>query len=154
MKSLPLAYNKDTQEDKEGVFDSVATIEISLNILNEVIKTMQVNVDIMENACKIGHLTATDLADYLVLKQNMPFRTAYYITKELVQEANRLNKDISELNINEIRNSTKELENIDEEIISYLNLKNSMNSRDSFGGTSTNQTKIQIDNFKDWLKDN
>ncbi|MDX4037575.1 argininosuccinate lyase [Aliarcobacter skirrowii] len=154
MKSLPLAYNKDTQEDKEGVFDSVATIEISLNILNEVIKTMKVNVDIMENACKIGHLTATDLADYLVLKQNMPFRTAYYITKELVQEANRLNKDISELNINEIRNSTKELENIDEEIISYLNLKNSMNSRDSFGGTSTKQTKIQIDNFKDWLKDN
>ncbi len=64
MKGLPLAYNKDTQEDKEGVFDSVRTIEISLKILNEVIKTMIVNVDKMESACKIGHLSATDLADF------------------------------------------------------------------------------------------
>ncbi|RXI27643.1 argininosuccinate lyase [Aliarcobacter trophiarum] len=152
MKSLPLAYNKDTQEDKEGVFDSVSTIEISLNILNEVIKTMVVNKDNMANACKIGHLTATDLADYLVAKQNMPFRTAYYITKELVQKANSLNKDISELNIAEIRSGAKELENIDEEIVSYLNLENSMNSRDSFGGTSTKQTLAQIEYFKEWLK--
>ena len=151
MKSLPLAYNKDTQEDKEGVFDSVETIEISLNILNEVIKTMIVKEENMENASKIGHLTATDLADYLVAKQNMPFRTAYYITKEVVQKANSLNKDISQLNISEIRSSTKELENIDEEIVSYLSLENSMNSRNSFGGTSTKQTKFQIDYFKEWL---
>ncbi len=94
MKSLPLAYNKDTQEDKEGVLIQLLLLKYHLNILNEVIKTMKVNVDIMENACKVGHLTATDLADYLVSKQNMPFRTAYYITKKLVQEANRLNKDI------------------------------------------------------------
>ncbi|WP_198305513.1 argininosuccinate lyase [Arcobacter vandammei] len=151
MKSLPLAYNKDTQEDKEGVFDSVATIEISLSILNEVIKTMIVNVDSMRNACKVGHLTATDLADYLVQKLNMPFRTAYYITKDVVSFANSLNKDISELNISEIRKSSKELENINEEIVSYLNLENSMNSRNSYGGTSTKQTEIQIEEFKKWL---
>ena len=151
MKSLPLAYNKDTQEDKEGVFDSVETIEISLNILNEVIKTMIVKEENMKSACKIGHLTATDLADYLVAKQNMPFRTAYYITKEVVQKANNLNKDISQLNISEIRSSSKELENIDEEIVSYLSLENSMNSRNSFGGTSTKQTEVQISYFKDWL---
>ena len=151
MKSLPLAYNKDTQEDKEGVFDSVETIEISLNILNEVIKTMIVKEENMKSACKIGHLTATDLADYLVAKQNMPFRTAYYITKEVVQKANNLNKDISQLNISEIRSSSKELENIDEEIVSYLSLENSMNSRNSFGGTSTKQTEFQIDYFKEWL---
>ena len=151
MKGLPLAYNKDTQEDKEGVFDSVETIEISLNILNEVIKTMIEKEENMKSACKIGHLTATDLADYLVAKQNMPFRTAYYITKEVVQKANNLNKDISQLNISEIRSSSKELENIDEEIVSYLSLENSMNSRNSFGGTSTKQTEFQIDYFKEWL---
>ena len=152
MKSLPLAYNKDTQEDKEGVFDSVATIEISLSILNEVIKTMIVNVDSMRDACKVGHLTATDLADYLVQKLNMPFRTAYYITKDVVSFANILNKDISELNIDEIRKSSKELENINEEIVSYLNLENSMNSRNSYGGTSTKQTEIQIEEFRKWLE--
>ncbi|MCG3693177.1 argininosuccinate lyase [Aliarcobacter butzleri] len=152
MKGLPLAYNKDTQEDKEGVFDSVKTVEISISILNEVIKTMIVNVDKMQNACKIGHLTATDLADYLVQKQNMPFRTAYYITKDVVALANSLNKDISELSIDEIRKANDELKNINEDIILYLDLKNSMNARDSFGGTSTKQTESQIEYFKKWLE--
>ncbi len=152
MKGLPLAYNKDTQEDKEGVFDSVKTIEISLNILNEVIKTMIVNVDKMEGACKIGHLSATDLADYLVQKQNMAFRTAYYITKDVVEKANSLNKDISELTISEIRESNEEIKDIDEEIIKYLDLRNSMNARTSLGGTSTKQTLMQIEDFEEWLK--
>ncbi|MCT7600642.1 argininosuccinate lyase [Aliarcobacter butzleri] len=152
MKGLPLAYNKDTQEDKEGVFDSVKTVEISISILNEVIKTMIVNVDKMQNACKIGHLTATDLADYLVQKQNMPFRTAYYITKDVVALANNLNKDISELSIDEIREANNELKNINEDIVLYLDLKNSMNARNSFGGTSTKQTESQIEYFKKWLE--
>lgn len=152
MKGLPLAYNKDTQEDKEGVFDSVKTVEISISILNEVIKTMIVNVDKMQNACKVGHLTATDLADYLVQKQNMPFRTAYYITKDVVALANSLNKDISELSIDEIRSANDELKNINEDIILYLDLKNSMNARNSFGGTSTKQTESQIEYFKKWLE--
>ncbi|AXH14409.1 argininosuccinate lyase [Malaciobacter mytili LMG 24559] len=154
MKGLPLAYNKDTQEDKEGVFDSVKTIEISLKILNEVIKTMIVNVDKMQKACKIGHLSATDLADYLVQKQNLPFRTAYYITKDVVALANSLNKDISELNIDEIRSANEEIKNIDEEIVMYLDLKASMNARTSFGGTSTKQTENQIEVFKTWLTRN
>ncbi len=154
MKGLPLAYNKDTQEDKEGVFDSVKTIEISLKILNEVIKTMIVNVDKMESACKIGHLSATDLADFLVQKQNMPFRTAYYITKDVVGKANSLNKDLSELTIDEIRSSNDEIKNIDEEIIMYLDLRNSMNARMSLGGTSTIQTVEQIKVFEEWLKVN
>lgn len=151
MKGLPLAYNKDTQEDKEGVFDSVKTVEISISILNEVIKTMIINVDKMQNACKIGHLSATDFADYLVTKQNMPFRTAYYLTKDVVEKANSLRKDISELNIDEIRSANDELKNIDEEIVSYLDLRNSMNARNSFGGTSTIQTQSQIKYFKEWL---
>ncbi len=152
MKGLPLAYNKDTQEDKEGVFDSVKTIEISLDILTAVMDTLIINVDTMELACKVGHLSATDLADYLVQKANMPFRTAYYITKDVVTLANTLNKDMSELTIEELRTANDEVKNIDEEIISYLNLRNSMNARTSFGGTSTKQTKIQIKAFQDWLK--
>ena len=59
--------------------------------------TLIINVDVMESACKVGHLSATDLADYLVQKQNIPFRTAYYITKDVVAQANKLNKDMSEL---------------------------------------------------------
>lgn len=152
MKGLPLAYNKDTQEDKEGVFDSVKTMEISISILNEVIKTMIVNVDKMQNACKIGHLSATDFADYLVTKQNMPFRTAYYLTKDVVAKANSLNKDISELNIDEIRASNEELKDINEEILLFLDLRNSMNARTSLGGTATSQTVGQIEVFKEWLK--
>ncbi len=152
MKSLPLAYNKDTQEDKEGVFDSVKTVEISIKILTEVIRTMIVNEENMKKACKVGHLTATDLADFLVEKKKMAFRTAYYITKDVVEKANSLNKDISELTIEEIRNSNDELKQIDEEILMYLDLKNSMNSRNSLGGTSTSETKRQIEDFKTWLE--
>ncbi|MGM0518149.1 MAG: argininosuccinate lyase [Campylobacterota bacterium] len=152
MKSLPLAYNKDTQEDKEGVFDSVKTAEISIKILTEVIRTMIVNKENMKKACKVGHLTATDLADYLVDKKKMAFRTAYYITKDVVEKANSLNKDISELTIEEIRTSNDELKQIDEEILMYLDLKNSMNSRNSLGGTSTSETNRQIQEFKAWLE--
>jgi len=109
--------------------------------------TLIINVDVMEDACKVGHLSATDLADYLVEKQNIPFRTAYYITKDVVAVANNLRKDMSELTLEEIRSANKEIETIDEEILSYLNLRNSMNARTSFGGTSTERTKEQIAYF-------
>jgi argininosuccinate lyase len=151
MKGLPLAYNKDTQEDKEGVFDSVENASISLDILTSVMDTLVINVEKMEKACKIGHLSATDLADYLVQKQNMPFREAYYLTKDAVVKANTLNKDISELSIEELRTSNEKLKNIDEEVLNYLDLRASMNARNSYGGTSTKQTSLQIDNFKKWL---
>jgi len=152
MKGLPLAYNKDTQEDKEGVFDSVETMEISLDILTAVMDSLIINVENMEKACKIGHLSATDLADYLVQKENIPFREAYYITKDVVDLANKFNKDVSELTIQELRTIEK-LANIDEGVISYLDLRNSMNARNSFGGTSTQQTQKQIELFQIWLRD-
>ena len=148
MKGLPLAYNKDTQEDKEGVFDSVKNSEIALDILNEVIKTMKVNKKRMEQACKMGHLTATDLADYLVKKYNIAFREAHFITGKAVSLAEELNKDVSELTLSEL----KSIDNrIDKDILLILDLKNSMNSRNSFGGTATIQTKKQIKLLKKWL---
>jgi argininosuccinate lyase len=152
MKGLPLAYNKDTQEDKEGVFDSVENASISLDILTSVMETLIVNVEKMEQACKIGHLSATDLADYLVQKQNMPFREAYYLTKDAVAKANSLGKDISELSIDELRDSNEKIANIDEEVLKYLDLRASMNARNSYGGTSTEQTKQQIKIFENWLE--
>ena len=152
MKGLPLAYNKDTQEDKEGVFDSVYTIEISLKILTAVMDTLIINVDKMEEACKVGHLSATDLADYLVQKQGMAFRTAYYLTKEVVACANDLDKDVSELTIEELRSASEQISDISEEVIEYLDLRASMNARKSYGGTSTEQTKVQIEYFKKWLE--
>ena len=149
MKGLPLAYNKDMQEDKEGVFDSVQTIQISLEILNEVIKTMSVNSDKMEEACAIGHLTATDLADYLVKNCNIAFREAHFITGEAVALAESKKIDISELSLDELQSVDKRIK---EDVLEVLNLKNSMNSRNSYGGTSTEQTNKQIEYFKNWLE--
>lgn len=154
MKGLPLAYNKDTQEDKEGVFDSVDTIVMSLDILTEMFSKITINKDKMLNASKVGHLTATDFADYLVQKNNMAFREAYYLTKKVVAKANELNKDISQLNINEIRTSDEALQNIDEDVLSCLALANSMNSRNSYGGTSTKRTIEQLEIIKSWLEKN
>jgi len=151
MKGLPLAYNKDTQEDKEGVFDSVKTAEISIDILTSVMDTLIINVDAMQDACKVGHLSATDLADYLVQKANLPFRTAYYITKDVVAVANKLGKDMSELTLEEIRGANDEVSSINEDILEYLNLRNSMNARTSFGGTSTQRTQEQVETFQGWL---
>ncbi|RLA74913.1 MAG: argininosuccinate lyase [Epsilonproteobacteria bacterium] len=151
MKSLPLAYNKDTQEDKEGVFDSIDTIEMSLDILNDMIKNITINNNNMQNACKVGHISATDLADYLVKKHNIPFRIAYHTTKEVVKYAKKINKDISALTIDELKASSSQLKDINDEVLECLDLKNSMNSRDSYGGTSENQTKNQINEIKKWL---
>ncbi|MEA1956410.1 MAG: argininosuccinate lyase [Campylobacterota bacterium] len=150
MKGLPLAYNKDTQEDKEGVFDAVETAEISLEILKEAMKTMEVKAHNMEKACSIGHLSATDLADYLVEKCNIPFREAHFITGRAVAKGEELKIDISEMDFKYF----KEIDaRIDEDLMPYLVLRNSMNARTSFGGTATVRTKEQLEYFKNYLKD-
>ena len=99
MKGLPMAYNKDMQEDKEGVFDSVRTASTSLVILREMLKTTTWRKENMLKACKMGHLSATDLADYLVSAYNEPFRLAHNITGRLVALAESRGKDLSELSL-------------------------------------------------------
>lgn len=149
LKGLPLAYNKDMQEDKEGVFDSVETAKVSLKILSEAIKTMTVHVSRMEEACKIGHLSATDLADYLVEKCDMPFRDAYKITGSIVVYAEKLGIDLSEMSIEEL----KVVDNrIAEDVLTFLNLRHSMNARNSYGGTATEQTAKQMRYYIEWIK--
>ena len=148
MKGLPLAYNKDTQEDKEGVFDSVKNALISIEILKETLKTMKINKENMLKAAKKGHLTATDLADYLV-KKGIPFREAHHITGKAVALAENKGVDLSEISLDELKS-------IDERIGNDLDLslENSMNSRKSYGGTAPERVKEQIEYFEKFLKEN
>ncbi len=148
MKGLPLAYNKDTQEDKEGVFDAVETAEISLNILREAIKTMQVKANNMQKACKVGHLTATDLADYLVEKCNIPFREAHFITGHAVAKSEELGIDLSDIELKYLQEIDSR---ISKDVLEFLILKNSMNARTSAGGTATIRTKEQLEYFRKFL---
>jgi argininosuccinate lyase len=150
MKALPLAYNKDTQEDKEGVFDSIKTAILSLKVLREMVESMSINRDVMREACDRGHLSATDLADYLVKKSNMPFRDAYHLVGEVVNRAEELDKDISQL-------SSQELSKIDpilgdDEVALILDNRVAMNARNSQGGTSSSQTEKQIETIYKWLE--
>jgi len=149
LKGLPLAYNKDMQEDKEGVFDSVETALLSIEILTAALDTMTVNKEAMEKACKVGHLSATDLADYLVQKCGMPFRDAYKITGAIVVEAEKMEVDLSEMPY-EILKALAPC--IDEDVVEFLNLRHSMNARKSQGGTATEATQKQIAYFQEWLE--
>jgi argininosuccinate lyase len=149
MKGLPLAYNKDMQEDKEGVFDSVRTALLSLEVLNEMLDEMTVNVKEMNQACMIGHLSATDLADYLVKEVGIPFRDAYHITGNVVNVAEERGLDISELSFEELKAVD---ERITEGVVELLDNRSSMNARQSEGGTSTARTKEQIEALTAWLE--
>ncbi len=149
MKGLPLAYNKDMQEDKEGVFDSVRTYELSLQVLIEMMSEMKVNADAMEDACLVGHLSATDLADYLVREQGLPFRDAYHITGNVVNLAEEKGLDISELSLADLQSID---ERIDKGAVALLDNRTSMNARKSQGGTASERTRGQVEEMKRWLK--
>ncbi|MDD2949823.1 MAG: argininosuccinate lyase [Sulfuricurvum sp.] len=148
MKGLPLAYNKDTQEDKEGVFDSVETAEISLEILREALKTMTVKPQNMARACKLGHLSATDLADYLVEHCDVPFREAHHITGRAVARAEVLGIDLSDIEYHELYAIDNRIK---EDVIAYLAIEHSMNARTSQGGTAELRTLEQILYFDHYL---
>jgi argininosuccinate lyase len=150
MKGLPLAYNKDTQEDKEGVFDSVETAEISLEILREALKTMTVKPENMASACKLGHLSATDLADYLVEHCGVPFREAHFITGKAVARAEVLKIDLSEIQFEDLHAIDNRIK---EDVLRYLSIEHSMNARTSQGGTAEVRTLEQIVYFDHFLKD-
>lgn len=149
MKGLPLAYNKDTQEDKEGVFDSFETLSIALRILKDTLQTMTINTDSMLKACKKGHLSATDLADFLVQTCGIPFREAHHITGKAVAFAESLGKDLSDLSAEELCSVDSA---IPQEAHKSLDLEASMNSRNSYGGTSIQATKTQIESLEAWLQ--
>lgn len=148
MKGLPLAYNKDTQEDKEGVFDSIETIEISLEILKEALKTMTIKPENMAKACKLGHLSATDLADYLVEHCKVPFREAHHITGRAVARAEALGIDLSDIEYAELHAIDTRIK---KDVLAYLAIDHSMNARTSQGGTAQVRTLEQIIYFDSYL---
>ena len=148
MKGLPMAYNKDMQEDKEGVFDSVRTASTSLVILREMLKTTTWRKENMLKACKMGHLTATDLADYLVSAYNEPFRLAHNITGRLVALAESRGKDLSDLSLEELKSIDSRF---DEGALSVLSLEASKEARKSSGGTSNKSVEKQLVLINDFL---
>ena len=148
MKGLPMAYNKDMQEDKEGVFDSVRTASTSLVILREMLKTTTWRKENMLKACKMGHLSATDLADYLVSTYNEPFRLAHNITGRLVALAESRGKDLSEISLEELKSIDSRF---DEGALSALSLEASKEARKSSGGTSNESVEKQLVLINDFL---
>ncbi|MEH7351162.1 argininosuccinate lyase [Gottfriedia acidiceleris] len=140
LKGLPLAYNKDMQEDKEGMFDTVYTVVGALQLLSGIIDTMKVNENRMYEAVKNDYSNATDLADYLVRK-NIPFRQAHEIVGKTVLYAIENHKFLGELNLEEFKMINEVFE---EDIYHTLNPKTVMEARISEGGTSTNEVWKQI----------
>lgn len=137
LKGLPLAYNKDLQEDKEPLFDALDQVKNVLEVLTMMVPSIQVNADKMELATKEGFLLATDLADYLVSKK-IPFRKAHEITGKLICYCLQKNKTLEDLSLLEFK---KFCPQIKEDVYQHLDLKNSINKRNSVGGTSYAQVK-------------
>ena len=140
LKGLPLAYNKDMQEDKESVFDSVETVKKCIPVMTGMISTMTVNKENMLAAAQKGFINATDLADYLV-KRGMPFRTAYKISGEIVALCIKENKVLETLPLEVY----KQFSNLfDEDLYEDINLTACVEKRISVGGTSFSSVEKQI----------
>jgi len=141
MKAIPLSYNKDMQEDKETSFDSYDTLLISLKALSIMISEMTVNRQAMRNAAEAGFSVATDLADWLVTKLNIPFRKAHHITGSLVKIAEDKNIMLNQLTLEEMKSIEP---SITEEVFNVLNVDFSVKSRKSFGGTAPDNVLFAI----------
>ncbi len=151
MKGQPLAYNKDNQEDKEPLFDTVDTLKDTLRIFAEMMGgqlqadgTRQggitVNVEAMERAALKGYATATDLADYLV-KKGLPFRDAHEVVAHAVKFASERGMDLSDLPLDTLQSFNK---GVEKDVYDVLSLRGSLNARNTLGGTAPAQVKLQI----------
>ena len=145
LKGLPLSYFKDMQDDKEIVFRSHDTLINCLNILDEILKNLSPNKKRMFELADTGYITATDLADYLVKNHKMSFRNAYQKTAEIVNFAEKKKKKLKELTIEELKKIEPKLTR---EVLKIFDLKNSINSKKSYGGTSFENVKKMISNYK------
>jgi len=149
MKGLPLSYYKDMQEDKALVFNSYDTIIESIIITNELIKSLKPNKERMLTLSNEGYTTATDFADYLVQNNNLSFREAYKISAKLVNYAEKKKKKLNQLNLDEIKKIKNDL---DKNVMKIFDVTNSVNSKSSYGGTSTKNIKKMILKLKKELK--
>ena len=152
MKGQPLAYNKDNQEDKEPLFDTVDTLKDTLRIFSEMIGGQSdaqsgqkeggitVNSEAMQAAAKKGYATATDLADYLV-KKGLPFRDAHEVVAHAVKTAQMQNLDLSELPLATLQQFNPRIQ---ADVFECLSLQGSLNARNTLGGTAPDQVRLQI----------
>ena len=145
LKSLPLSYYKDLQDDKEIVFKSNDTLQNCLKILDEILKNFTPNKKQMIELANTGYLTATDLADYLVKNYSMPFRKAYKVTANIVNFAEKKKKNLDQLTLAELKKIEPKLSN---DVLKVFDLKNSVNSKKSYGGTSFDNIKKMILKYK------
>jgi argininosuccinate lyase len=140
MKGQPLTYNKDNQEDKEPLFDTVDTLRDTLRIMAEMVGGITVKKDAMERAALRGYATATDLADYLV-KKGLPFRDAHEVVAHAVKTAIAQGKDLSELPLATLQGFNP---SITDDVFGVLSLAGSLNARQVLGGTAPTQVRAQI----------
>ena len=141
MKGQPLAYNKDNQEDKEPLFDTVNTVLGCLTAFSDMIPAIIPKRDVMRDATLKGYATATDLADYLV-KKGLPFRDAHEVVGKLVALGLEQQKDLSEIRLEELQAASGL---IDEDVFEVLTLEGSLGARDHLGGTAPSQVRRAID---------
>ena len=140
LKSLPLAYNKDMQEDKEPLFDTVDTLKICLDVYARMIPNIKINKEKMQDSCSKGFMNATDLADYLTVK-GVPFRESHALSGKLVAYALENRKELQDLSLAEFR---KFSDLIEDDLFGYLTLESMIKRRKSYGGTSYDNVKSQI----------
>jgi argininosuccinate lyase len=140
MKGQPLAYNKDNQEDKEPLFDTVDTLKDTLRIFCELVAGIVVKPEAMERAARKGYATATDLADYLVNK-GLPFRDAHEVVAHAVKAAQAKGLDLSELSLAELQRFHPA---IDDGVYAVLSLRGSLDARNVLGGTAPAQVRAQV----------
>ncbi|WP_304959494.1 argininosuccinate lyase [Ileibacterium valens] len=147
MKGIPLAYNKDMQEDKESVFDAFDTVKICLQVLIPMLETMQVLKENMKNAAMKGFINATDMADYLTRK-GMPFRDAYKITGQLVAKALEKKQGLNELSLEELKEYSDLFE---EDVYDAIDLLTCLNARLTKGGPSPAEVSRQIKVMEEFI---
>ena len=148
MKGLPLAYSKDMQEDKEQVFDAADTLMLALAAMEGMVRDMTANRANLERAAASGFSTATDLADWLVRALGLPFREAHHVTGSLVALAEKKGCDLPDLSLPEM---TSVHAGITQEVYSVLGVRNSVGSRQSYGGTAPEQVRAQIARWRERL---
>ena len=148
MKGLPISYYKDLQDDKELVFDSYDTLKDSLLMAIELIQNLNTKKNNMKQMAQKGYTTATDFADFLSMKKKFPFRKGYYISSKLVNYAEKKKIRLDQLSKGEINKFVK----VDIDIPKMFDVVNSMNSKTSFGGTSTKNVKKMIIKYRKDLK--
>ena len=149
LKGLPLAYNKDMQEDKEAIFDALDTVKLCVSVFTPMIATATVLKDNMYTAAQKGFINATDLADYLV-KKGMPFRSAYKLVGETVAYCIRNGTVLEDLPLEKF----KELSDLfEEDVYTDISLEACVNKRISEGGTGPKSVQTQIDYVTEFLND-